>query len=368
MKNSKQTHGDLGQHWTPPDTVDFMMSLSKNCGRTLEPSAGSGRFLRAFADAGLDYVACEFDESVASEEYDYVLGNFFDYPLTEKFDSIIGNPPYVAGKLLSNDWLSDYKGSCSKTANAYLHFIDKCIDHLNDNGELIFIVPNTLLGSTSLGSKVRDKMHRLGALTHYYETSTEWEKAAIATCIFRFEKTATQGHVETNTGQRLLTYNNGFMWLIDYKYKGTFSDYFNIMVGSAPPSTAIGDKGEPYFHNGKYVLVDETNKSHDTWPRIKETTVTPKIFFNSGPTRKETVFWTGTTNKHISYCMIPKWNASIKELDTITAQMNDWFYQKREDINLVNDGRFSIGVNQFKSLPMPSVINIHLDIEAFFGE
>jgi hypothetical protein len=140
MKNNKQSIGDLGQHWTPNEIVDKMISLKRNTGKTLEPSAGSGRFVNKIKDI----TAIEIDKNVVPSDLlsVYNIINFFDYPEYHKFDTVIGNPPYVAGNLLLIEWFSNWKGVCPRTANSYLHFIDKCINHLSENGEIIFIIPS----------------------------------------------------------------------------------------------------------------------------------------------------------------------------------------------------------------------------------
>jgi adenine-specific DNA-methyltransferase len=136
MKNKNQQCGDLGQHWTPVDVASTMISLMKNSGTILEPSAGSGRFVELLNFKKL--TALEIDERVIPKHLmsKYIIDNFFNFPETKKFNTIIGNPPYVAGKLLTSDWFNNWKGILPRTANAYLHFIDKCINHLEQIKEI----------------------------------------------------------------------------------------------------------------------------------------------------------------------------------------------------------------------------------------
>lgn len=345
MKNNNQEYGDLGQHWTSSEIVKFMVGLMKNEGSILEPSAGSGRFLEQLPK---HTVALEYDPTVANSVHDYEFGNFFDFPLNRKFDTIIGNPPYVAGKLLKKDWLCSWKGVSPKTANAYVHFIDKCLEHLNPKGELIFIVPYTFLGDTSYGSKVRNKMLCMGSITDYYIPNAKWESANVGTCIFRFQKDVFISDVITNDGKKKLKFSNGFIWMIDYASKGKFSDYFDIMVGSVPRAKDLNKGTAQYFKDGKFVNVDETDI--ESWPRLKLTPELPKIFFTSGPTRKTQLFWHGTTSRHISFTMIPKCAMNTVHM---SEQLNEWFNRNAEVIGLKKDGRFSVGISQLKSLPFP---------------
>lgn len=349
MKNNKQKKGDLGQHWTPVDTAKFMVSLIQNEGSILEPSAGSGRFLDILPS---HTVACEIDSKVINPKYKYVVGNFFDYPTKNVFDTIIGNPPYVAGKLLLPGFLGSWEDGVSPiTANLYIHFIDKCLDHLTENGELIFIVPYTLLGGTSYGSKLRKKMLDMGNITHYYTPNAKWESANVGTCIFRFQKglTKNNGIVITENGNKVMTESKGFIWMTEYESSGTFADHFDIMVGSVPPANLMNRGNTRYFKDGKWIMVDEIDT--DTWPRFKLTPRTHKIFFTGGPTRKTELFWSGTEMRHISFVMIPV----DRKMDTVdmAKKLNAWFNENAERVGLKKDGRFSVGVNQLKSMPFP---------------
>ncbi|MDR3324049.1 MAG: class I SAM-dependent methyltransferase, partial [Zoogloeaceae bacterium] len=56
---------NLGQVFTPPDIVDFMLGLCRNRGRVLEPSAGEGAFFRALLAMGKECVALEIDARIA---------------------------------------------------------------------------------------------------------------------------------------------------------------------------------------------------------------------------------------------------------------------------------------------------------------
>ena len=153
---------NYGQVWTNQETVDLMLSLRKNKGRTLEPSCGNG----AFSNLTPNCVAIELDKKVAP---DYALNmDFFDYPIEEKFNTIIGNPPYVRYQ----DILSETKEKLDMTlfdkrSNLYLFFIEKCIKQLNKNGELIFIVPRELLKATS-AKKLNEFIFKEGTITDFY--------------------------------------------------------------------------------------------------------------------------------------------------------------------------------------------------------
>ena len=134
----------LGQVFTPKFVVDKMLSLRRNNGNCMEPSCGDG----AISSNIEDVVAIEYDSRVCP---DYAMNmDFFDYDMSNKFNSIIGNPPYVKFKDIDKSTKEKLNMNLfDRRSNLYLFFIEKCIKHLKDNGELIFIVPRDFLKSTS---------------------------------------------------------------------------------------------------------------------------------------------------------------------------------------------------------------------------
>lgn len=345
MRNNKQRLGDLGQHWTPFDVVKTMCKLRQNAGSVFEPSAGSGRFLDEIPEA----IGIEIDESVIP---DHLLdrcecGNFFDH--VNKYDTIIGNPPYVSGKLLANDWLGSWQGELTRYANAYLHFIEKAISLLNDNGELIFIIPDSFFSDTSNGKALRNKMCRTGAFMDViYCDDIVWEEANVNVIIFRWVKGQTQSLVNTNRGNRILTNANGFLWLTSYVPHGLISDFFKTGVGSAPPLKAIGAGSEVYVRHTQLVNVDESDIA--SWPRVRHTAVTGKIFVNVGPTRDTSVFVGGNCPKHTDAVMFPHESMNVYD----TAQLLDaWFTKHGADLGLRKYGRWgTVGVRQLENVPI----------------
>lgn len=358
MKNKKQFAGDLGQHWTPENMVRHMVALMKNKGAILEPSAGSGRFMAALPEA----VGVEIDESVVPAELAdrYVIQSFFDFDQNGefKFDTVIGNPPYVNGKLLSPEWFGTWKPNIPITANAYLHFIEKSIIHLADHGELIFIVPSTLFSETSKGSKLREQMCKLGAFTDviFADKLVEWDTAAVSTIVFRWEKDAEQGPVKTNRGNKTLVEKDGFIWLIDFEPAGFFGDFFKATVGAAPSSEAMKSGfGTEYIRNGQPMLIDESNI--DNWPRKRITNSDPKILFLGGPTRKTARFFPSSTDRHIDHALLPR---KAMNVEVVAKLIDSWFHKNAEGLDLMDDGRWAIGVKQFEKCPIDRTLKLAL--------
>ncbi|MCK6391376.1 MAG: Eco57I restriction-modification methylase domain-containing protein, partial [Azonexus sp.] len=125
----------LGQVFTPPNVVDFMLGLCRNPGRTLEPSAGDGAFFDALKARGRKVTGIEIDRRVAPSGAKVM--DFFSLSEAESFDTIIGNPPYVRYQDIAESTRKKLKSSLfDKRSNLFLFFIEKCIRHLTPGGEL----------------------------------------------------------------------------------------------------------------------------------------------------------------------------------------------------------------------------------------
>ncbi|WP_420792689.1 Eco57I restriction-modification methylase domain-containing protein [Metamycoplasma hyosynoviae] len=72
-----------------------------------------------------------------------------------KADVIIGNTPYVSFKDIQNKPQSNL---LFHKPNLYMFFFEKAIHDLNENGELIFIVPNSILTNTS-NKKINEEIY-----------------------------------------------------------------------------------------------------------------------------------------------------------------------------------------------------------------
>lgn len=174
----------LGQVFTPDEIVARMLSLRRNRGRVLEPSAGDGAFALQLPGC----VAIELDAGHAPPGA--LVMDFFAYPYSEQFDTIIGNPPYVrfqdvdaATRQRLDMRLFDGR------SNLYLFFIEKCVCHLKAGGELIFITPRDFLKATA-ARKLNAWLHAQGTFTDMIELGdTKIFDGAVPNCvIWRFEK------------------------------------------------------------------------------------------------------------------------------------------------------------------------------------
>jgi adenine-specific DNA-methyltransferase len=221
-----------GQVFTPPAIVAQMLALRRNRGRVLEPSCGEGAFLTALPDA----VALELDASIAPASAKIV--DFFAYPETEKFDTIVGNPPYVrsrdvlppTAKLLTSQLLDGH-------ANLYLHFIEKCVRHLNPGGELIFITPRDFLKSTG-ARQLNTWLYEQGTITDMADLGDVriFRDAAPNCMIWRFER----GNLSHRTSDgRRMALSGGQLFFTRGIYSVPANSVFTVRVGAVSGADTV---------------------------------------------------------------------------------------------------------------------------------
>ncbi|MFX0016697.1 MAG: Eco57I restriction-modification methylase domain-containing protein [Candidatus Hermodarchaeota archaeon] len=142
----------MGQYFTPIKIAQLMInliSINSKRKKILEPSAGKGVFLKLLSQMGYqNLTGIEIDPSLVNQSpFRINVGNFFDYPISNKFSVVIGNPPYIRWKNLSLKQRQYFSSTSfwQKRMNGLTDilqpFIFKSIDHLETDGELIFITP-----------------------------------------------------------------------------------------------------------------------------------------------------------------------------------------------------------------------------------
>jgi len=241
MNNIKQ----LGQVFTPDFIVMEMISLIKNSGTILEPSAGNGAFVKRLINKNLTSI--ELDPKLAKKSNSLCM-DFFDYPIDNKFDTIIGNPPYVRHQDILNETKQKLDYSIfDNRSNLCLFFIYKAIKHLNKNGELIFITPRDFLKATS-AIKLNKFIYNSGTITDIIDLGDKriFNDATPNTIIWRFEK---DNFSRTTNIKKEFVFNRGQLLFTNNRYSINFSDLFFIKVGAVSGSDKI-------FTSEKYGNVD----------------------------------------------------------------------------------------------------------------
>lgn len=362
---------ELGQVFTPQHIVSDMLRLVQNNGRFLEPSCGNGAF---YQNLPKNKVGIEIDKNVIKDE-DILNIDFFEYPICDehKFDTIIGNPPYVKYQDINKETkqlLQYYDSIFDCRSNLYLFFIYKCVKHLKDRGELIFITPRDFLKSTS-SIKLNEFLFENGTITDFIDLGDKkiFKNSQPNCAIWRFEK----GNFKRNTnllvkfqcinGQLLFTKNDYFIRL---------GDLFSVKVGAVSGADSIfthtvngnmdfvysgtaksgktkkmiyGEYGKKckYLQNFKSKLLQRKIKKFNEdnwweWGRDYYKSDKPRIYVNTKTRNKEPFFIHNCKAYDGSILAIfPKFNTTQDELKKICKKLNrvNW-----DELGFICDGRY----------------------------
>jgi adenine-specific DNA-methyltransferase len=218
---------NLGQYFTTNNDLKekmFSFILNKPT-NILEPSIGHGNLI-VYIKNKLPHIIFDMYEIdptlVLLEDIQpdtVIYCDFLKEHIQKKYKTIIGNPPYVR----------------TKKGNLYIDFTEKCYNLLEDNGELIFIVPSDFLKLTS-ASKLLNIMMTNGTFTHIFHPHNEkmFENASINVIVFRYCKNSLiEKKMLYNNKLLYITNSNGFITFEKEENINSFmfKDYFDIYVG-----------------------------------------------------------------------------------------------------------------------------------------
>ena len=381
----------IDQVFTPYFVVDKMLSLRKNFGRCMEPSCGDG----AIASRIPNIFAIEFDSSVCPD-YAHNM-DFFDYSIYNKYESIIGNPPYVKYNNIGESTKSilDYT-IFDNRSNLYLFFIEKCIKHLTDNGELIFIVPRDFLKATS-SRKLNEFIYNTGTITNIvdYGDMILFKGFSPNCIIFRFEKgnfsrkTIYEDVVNGIVNEREFSCSNGQMYFLSNDYDVDFSDLFFVKVGGVSGADDIFSNDEYgnmdfvcsetcktgktkrmiYNEVNEYIISNEerlrkrhimkiTDDNWWIWGRDFYKSNSSRIYVNSKTRNKNPFFINDCKNYDGSVLAIfPKVEMNIEEVCDMLNSV-DW-----NELGFMCDGRYLFSQRSLENCKLPYIFNKYIKKE-----
>ena len=218
---------NLGQYFTTNNILkekvfEFILNNPSNI---LEPSIGQGDLITFITDKNINitFDMYEIDKKIKLldkiQKDKIIYGDFMKQIITKTYKTIVGNPPYVR----------------TKKGNLYIDFTEKCYNLLDDNGELIFIVPSDFLKLTS-ASKLLNVMMTNGTFTHIFHPNNEkmFENASIDIIVYRYCKNnSIKKKVLYNDKLLYITNSNGLITFGEEENNNNvmFQDYFDIYVG-----------------------------------------------------------------------------------------------------------------------------------------
>jgi adenine-specific DNA-methyltransferase len=229
---AKKAKQSLGQFFTTNNELKEIVYkfILNNPTNILEPSIGQGDLVTFVTNKLIDvtFDMYEIDTKIKLldniEKENVIYGDFMKQNITKTYKTIIGNPPYVR----------------TKKRNLYIDFIEKCYNLLDDDGELIFIIPSDFFKLTS-ASKLLNKMMTNGTFTHIYHPHNEklFDGANIDVIVFRYNKNnSIIKKVLYNDKLKYIINSDGLITFTDIikkedsdTNKFMFKDYFDIYVG-----------------------------------------------------------------------------------------------------------------------------------------
>ena len=247
MKSSRE----LGQYFTTNDGLKnkVLELIMNNPDVILEPSVGQGDLIQIIYNNNnkMQFDMYEIDTKIKMLDdipKNVIYEDFIKADVKKKYKTIIGNPPFVR----------------TTTRNLYIDFIEKCYNLLENNGELIFIIPSDFFKLTC-ASKLLNNMISNGTFTHIYHPHNEklFENASIDVIVFRYCK--------NNKLTKQVLYNNEKLYIINNEglitfnknnniNKVSFKEYFDIYVGLVTGKDSVYKNKE----HGNIELLNGENK------------------------------------------------------------------------------------------------------------
>lgn len=214
IKYTNETGSDylkqLGQFFTLSSEIlnELLIDIAiPNDACILEPSAGTGTLIlecmKHLKNFSLD--AIEIDKRIYDktkllfdivDKKNYIINlinvDFLKHDFKEKrYDLIIGNPPYFEiTKEMRNLITEEFKEIISGRTNIYSLFIYKCVKLLKPKGQLIFIIPKTIL-SGKYFSRLREFIHKNCNILDIikFDNNKLFKKALQSVIILKIQKT-----------------------------------------------------------------------------------------------------------------------------------------------------------------------------------
>jgi adenine-specific DNA-methyltransferase len=216
-----------------------------------------------------------------------IYKDFLKEDIRKRYATIVGNPPYIK----------------TKTGNLYIDFIKKCVDLLEENGELIFIVPSDFFQLKFSENLLKEMMSK-GTFTDIFHPNNEklFDNANIDIIVFRYTLNKTlPKQVVFNGISKEINIENGMVTFTKSTSKigkVLLRELFTIHVGLVSGKESV-------FKNEEYGNIEVINSSEK-----KE----KYIYINEFPTTNENL------NKYLLTC-----KEELMKRKIIKMTENNWY-------------------------------------------
>lgn len=392
----------LGQYFTTNEQLlHKVFHFVKNKeGTMLEPSFGQGDIIKYFRDHNVNraFVAIEIDSGIKpleglDRQTSIVYQDFLTYDTHITFSTIVGNPPYFKLKHNPNS------NTILKCTNAYVAFIEKAYHMLDDNGELIFIIPSDFFKLTSAG-KLKELMLSNGSFTDIYHPHKEklFYKASQDVIVFRYQKGLKHAIVKYNDIDMNIRINQGNVYFkpvdninVKHEVEAKLSDVFDVKVGMISGAenifnndalgnvsilTASGIKKEILIdkideqapteivaylvQHKKHLIERKIRKFNDNnwfqWGCLRNVKFmlehkNEPCLYAKVLTRNSNVFFTGKVQLYDGslLCMFPKQHVTEEQLDRLSNCLNSCEFLQ----HFLYSGRYKVGQKTLSDCPVP---------------
>lgn len=214
MKNEKSKYGQFNTGVNECKlTIQELMKFTKLYGEVLEPSFGTGNFIKELKKHNVSIDAYEIDKSIFKKiggsncfNSDFLLQNS-----NKQYDFVIGNPPYIE---LTYSYYNEedkkklgklYKLKGRGRVNLIHLFFDKTFQILKDDGYVAFLLPSTVLTSPWYND-IRKKIYEEYTVLKIIE-NIPFKEVSINVCliILQYKKDETHNLIEENDNFYVLT-------------------------------------------------------------------------------------------------------------------------------------------------------------------
>lgn len=323
----------------------------------IEPSCGDGVFVKQILKQSNDFkkiIGIDIDKKALnklkgiSEKVELKNKDFLSTKFNKNVDIVIGNPPF-------NLKVDNFVDSTEA-------FLSKSIDILKEDGELILIIPNTVLRSQKY-QKLRKKILDMTTIVGILDTrGHEFLGADVETIALYLKKTKTINQeyfyiskeqkrtvtLERNVRDTILLYNKSYYNIINKKISGhNLEELFEVKRGNCKYN---GLKGRDLdFYDDTYFMQNGT----DVFIAIQNIAyrITANVVRGDINSISDTIT-----------LLIPKKNMTISELKYIANYLNSSIAYYSLHINCLNNSRLTIHMDKYyiEDIKIPKCDDISL--------